>query len=263
MNITTTALLCVALAGTFGYVARANQEKPKAGNLMKIIGHRGAPTYATENTIASFQKAIDLGVWAIELDVRRCKSGQLILMHDADIDRVSGVHGLVNDMELNELQAITLKTGGTIPTLAEALDSIGARVNVILDIKEEGLAADIATLVHTYVKTKGWKYDQFFATGFEHRELKKIHDLIPAIRLIPATAGTPYTLAQFGLELNAYAICLIDFVFSKPLFDDARKRGLNVWVWVSNEHADNIKKFKSLGVDAIMVNAPDNVYKES
>lgn len=226
-----------------------------------IIAHRGVSAYEPENTFKSFRKAIELGAWAVECDVRRCKSGELVLMHDVSIERVSGEQGLVHDMTLSQLENIVLKKGERILTLKALLESLDEKINIIFDLKEEGIAYDISMLIHMCVTTKGWRYEHFFATGFEYRELKKLHDLIPEIRLVPAVAGTPHSLALFAQELEAHAVCFLDFVFSPALLDDVRKRGLGVWVYLSDERIDNVRKFLAMGVDAIMVNAPDNASK--
>lgn len=225
----------------------------------KLIGHRGASAYYSENTIESFIKAIELDVWAIELDVRRCKSGELVVMHDATVDRMTTSRGSVAKKSLQDLQALSFKKGGSVPTLSQALDAIAGRAVVILDLKEEGIAWDIVLLIRHYVEKKQWKYEQFYATGFEHRELKKLHELLPAVRLAPAITGTPANLAQSAQDLGASAVCFLDVVFSKSVFDDARKRGLETWIYLFDESEENIKKFKQMAMNAIMLNAPDKV----
>jgi len=57
-----------------------------------VIGHRGAMGYETENTIASIQKALDLKVDGIEIDVFKCKSGEVIVFHDDELDRLTDKH---------------------------------------------------------------------------------------------------------------------------------------------------------------------------
>jgi glycerophosphoryl diester phosphodiesterase len=223
----------------------------------KIIAHRGASAYEPENSIAAFQKAAALNAWAIELDIRRCKSGELVLLHDADIFRVTGVHSLVQDMTLQELQAIKLKNGEPIPTLEAALDAINGKCNIILDLKEENIAQDVVRIIKTYTAKGTWTYDQFLATGFEHRELQAPQSLLPSIKLIPAVVGTPHKLGQFASEMGAYAVCFLDVVFSQALFNDLKKRGIKAWVYLTDENETNIKKFLAMNVDALMVNAPD------
>ena len=74
--------------------------------MVRIIGHRGAMGYAPENTLESFKKAIELGCDAIELDVRLSKDGQLVVIHDAKVNRTTNGKGLVSEKTLKELKVM-------------------------------------------------------------------------------------------------------------------------------------------------------------
>lgn len=116
-----------------------------------LVGaHRGAMGYAPENTLAAFETAIEMGTYRIELDVRRCRSGELIVIHDATVDRTTDGAGAVADIDLGEikrLRAVRGTGGGTgaevIPTLQEALFCARARCRLLVEIKETGLADDV------------------------------------------------------------------------------------------------------------------------
>ena len=97
---------------------------------MLKIGHRGARGYAPENTLKSFQKAIELGVDAVELDVQLCKSGELIVMHDDTVDRTTDGSGFVKKLKLKDLKKLDAGMGERIPTLEEVLDLVNRRVKV-------------------------------------------------------------------------------------------------------------------------------------
>ena len=83
---------------------------------MHKIGHRGAKGYATENTLVSFQKAIELGVDGIELDVHLSIDGEIIVIHDDTIDRTTSQKGFVKDFTSTELEILK------IPTLEAVVD---------------------------------------------------------------------------------------------------------------------------------------------
>ena len=74
---------------------------------MLRIGHRGARAYAPENTLASFKKAIEIGVDAVELDVRKTKDNQLVVIHDADVKRTTNGEGLVSELTLKEIKSFS------------------------------------------------------------------------------------------------------------------------------------------------------------
>ena len=77
---------------------------------MLRIGHRGARAYAPENTLASFKKALEIGVDAVELDVRKTKDNQLVVIHDADVKRTTNGEGLVSELTLKEIKSFSAET---------------------------------------------------------------------------------------------------------------------------------------------------------
>ena len=73
------------------------------------IGHRGAMGHVTENTIPSIQKAIELGVDGIEIDVFKCKSGEIVLFHDKKLDRLTSVKGFIENIDIDSINKIKIK----------------------------------------------------------------------------------------------------------------------------------------------------------
>ena len=69
------------------------------------IGHRGAKGYVAENTYESISKAIELGVDGIEIDIFQCKSGELVLFHDKDLQKLTGKSGKIEDLTIEELES--------------------------------------------------------------------------------------------------------------------------------------------------------------
>ena len=110
--------------------------KPK----VKVWAHRGASGYAPENTLESFKLAADMGADGVELDVQLTKDGELVVVHDEYIDRVSDGHGRVVDYTLEELRRFNFNkmhpeyaTSCKIPTLREVLELLndtGMTVNI-------------------------------------------------------------------------------------------------------------------------------------
>mgnify|MGYP002573999543 CR=1 FL=1 len=96
---------------------------------VKLIGHRGASAYEPENTIPSFVKAADLGMWGAECDLYSLRDGSLIIFHDNDVDRMTNGVGKIQSMSLVEVKALNIDSGNNIkkyknlkiPTLDEYL----------------------------------------------------------------------------------------------------------------------------------------------
>ena len=77
--------------------------------VMLRIGHRGARAYEPENTLRSFKKALEIGVDAVEFDVRKTKDNKLVVIHDADVKRTTDGEGLVSELTLKEIRVFWRK----------------------------------------------------------------------------------------------------------------------------------------------------------
>lgn len=100
-----------------------------------FVAHRGGivPGYP-ENTLAAFRHAIELGVDAIEIDPRGTKDGEIVIMHDATVDRTTNGRGRVEDLALRELKALDAGGGERVPTYEEVLELVaGSGVDLLLD----------------------------------------------------------------------------------------------------------------------------------
>ncbi len=107
-----------------------------------VVGHRGTVKFAPENTIAAFEKAIELGADLLEMDVRETKDGHLVLMHDATVNRTTDGRGAVAAMTLAEIKRLDAGSwfsadfkGERVPTLKEALAAIRGRALPDIDFK--------------------------------------------------------------------------------------------------------------------------------
>ena len=120
--------------------------QPAYNNIqLPVMGHRGSPTLVTENTIASFKKAIDQGVDGLELDIRLSRDNQVVIFHDIDLKRLSNRTELISDLSLAELQTVILnkqenQTEETyIPSLNDIVPLLDKIQLINIEIKSEGL----------------------------------------------------------------------------------------------------------------------------
>lgn len=107
-------------------------------NTPLIIGHRGASAGAPENTLAAFALAQEQGADGVELDVQFSADGQIVIMHDATVDRTTNGTGRVTDLTLAQLQALDAGAGQTIPTLDELFEAFGPSLLYNIEIKDWG-----------------------------------------------------------------------------------------------------------------------------
>ncbi len=157
---------------------RANVRKAEVG-LMKpfILGHRGFSELYPENSLLAFQKALEYGADGVELDVRMSKDNQIIVIHDATVDRVTGSYGRVSEMTLEELKTLSLAQNQKIPTLKEVLEEIVHRGLVNIELKEIETAQPVAALVKKFRAE-----EQVIFSSFIHDSLNEVRKIIPEAR---------------------------------------------------------------------------------
>lgn len=155
----------------------------------KVIGHRGAKAYAPENTLSSIHAAADLGVEWVEVDVKLTKDGHAVIFHDEELDRCTGVHGLMKDFTLKEVREMDAGSwygdsfiGEKIPTLEELLNTVLERkMGVNLEIKPcPGREVDTAE-VALDVATRIWPDDlpPPLISSFQQVSLETAFDMMP------------------------------------------------------------------------------------
>ncbi len=113
------------------------------------IGHRGAKGYAPENTLLAFQKAIDMGVDGIELDVHISLDGAIMVIHDPTIDDTTNGKGAVNKLSLQEIQSFVINEthDGRIPTLEEVFDLVNQRFFINIELKNYETTESVVALI--------------------------------------------------------------------------------------------------------------------
>ena len=118
--VATTLTLAVLGVPTASHSRKAFRRGRAHAQNVLVIAHRGAHKTVPENTIASLEKAIELGVDYVELDVRRTKDGVLILMHDASINRMTNGKGKIEDLTYDEIHKFDIR--GRSPVAGRAKD---------------------------------------------------------------------------------------------------------------------------------------------
>ena len=131
-----------------------------AAGVRQIIAHRGSSSDRPENTLAAIRRAIEVGATAVEVDVRTTRDGQLVLSHDATLDRTTDGQGEISIRTLSEIKQLDAGSwfderfrGERVPTLAEALAACRGKIDVLLDLKQQG--DDYAQAVANEVRRSG------------------------------------------------------------------------------------------------------------
>lgn len=222
------------------------------------IGHRGAAGYEPENTLISFKKAIELNANMIEFDVQLCKTGEVVIFHNNRVDSIKDATGYIADKTLSELRKYDLGKGQKISILEEALDFIDKRTKINIEIKAEAMAKIVYKILENYVKNKGWNWDDFLISSFNHYELLELQKYTNKIKIGALIAGMPIGYAECAANLNAYSLNVSKEFINRTLVDDAHCRGIKVFVYTVNAK-EEIENLKSLGVDGIFSDYPDRI----
>jgi glycerophosphoryl diester phosphodiesterase len=199
--------------------------------------------------LISFQKAIEIGVDAVELDVRKTKDGKLVVMHDADVKRTTNGKGLVSDLSLKEIKGFSVD-GEKVPTLSEALDFLKGNAKVLIELKETGYEEQVLA----EVQRRGMEKN-IIITSFSDEAIRRIRELNETVEtgLIYSKHSNPIKAA---LDLKAnYLLPLYRFTHTANV-QKAHQKGLKVIVWTINSR-EEAEEYAKKRVDGIASDKPD------
>lgn len=227
------------------------------GTILKI-GHRGAKAHIAENTLASFQKALDMGVDGIELDVHVCATGELVVIHDFTVDRTTNGTGEVHKLSLTELKDLRVEGEHTIPTLQEVLDIIDKKCFVNIEMKGRHTAKPVSGLMELYVNTKGYSYSDFIVSSFQREELMIMSEINPDIHLGILTQASVTQAWEWAQEFGAKALHPHFSLLTESNVKKAKQAGYKIYTWTVNEPQD-IERVKLYDVDGIISDNPERL----
>jgi glycerophosphoryl diester phosphodiesterase len=215
---------------------------------MLKIGHRGAKGHAQENTLASFQKAIELGVDMIELDVYHSSDNIPMVIHDKSIDRTTTAKGLVAAHTAEMLQHLG------VPTLNEVFNLVQTKCDINIEIKNFETVDSVLHLLNT----SSFPKNKLLISSFDWNALQEVrfHDNTLSIGVL---TETDLKLAiAFAKFIKAYTIHPQYHLLTKENTQQIQSQNFKVFPWTVNEPED-ITFVKSLQVDGIITDFPDRL----
>lgn len=227
-------------------------------NLPQIWAHRGDKAHAPENTLSAFDQAWKKGAHGIELDVWRCASGEVVVIHDRNPEALTGTSGDITAMSLSELRSLKLPQGERIPTLEEVLDQSpdGSWINV--EIKSEGLGSQgVEAEVIRLLEAKK-KLGQTVVSSFNPLTLYRLNRLAPKLRLgllFHEDSAWPLRRAWAARFLKLYSLHPQFSLANLQMMRRAKKKGQKVIVWTINNIHD-LETCPQAGVHAIITDDP-------
>jgi glycerophosphoryl diester phosphodiesterase len=219
---------------------------------MKKIGHRGVKGYVAENTLASFQKALELGVDGIELDIHLSKDIIPVVIHDKTVDRTTNKNGLVYNYNSNELQNLG------IPTLEDVFNLVNQKCFINIEIKDDKATKSVLDLVTKYIIKKNWNKNMFLISSFNWEILEFFHDENSKIPLAVITEDDLNEAQLFAKKINSSIIHPYFKLLNSENVTLMHQNGFKVFPWTVNEISD-INLMKTFEVDGIITDFPDRV----
>ncbi|WP_148232087.1 glycerophosphodiester phosphodiesterase [Maribacter sp. HTCC2170] len=223
-----------------------------------VIGHRGAMGHETENTLASVQKALDLGVDMIEIDVFKIKSGEIVVFHDELVDRLANATGKIEEYDIYYVKQMVLDGNHSIPLLQDVLKLIDNKVRLNIELKGAGTSDRVNHILKYYIDKKGWTLDNFLISSFKWDELREFRKLNKEIPIAILTEDNPLDAIEVAEELNAEAVNPNFNKIDLEIAEKIKDAGFKLYTWTVNEPED-IEKAKSWSVDGIITNFPERV----
>jgi len=242
-----------------------------------ITGHRGAAGLAPENTLASIQLAIELGVDRIEIDVQQTKDNKIIVLHDRTLRRTTTGHGFVKNLTYDEILQFSagykfnkFYINEKVPTLEQVIDLIDGKVELLIETKYSYMYyPNIERHIINIIKNKNAK-DWCKVISFNDRALFRINKLDNSIRLGKLFVGKHAHLPlSFDKGLNIRPLKKYAFVdevivkhdyATKAIIEKVHDFGKELHVWTVNNEA-TIQKLIERGVDGIISDYPNLLMK--
>jgi len=219
---------------------------------MQKIGHRGAKGHVAENTLASFEKALTLHVDAVELDVHLSSDNEIMVIHDATIDRTTTKKGFVKEFTSTALKELN------IPTLEDVFHLINKRGIINIEIKDANATQKVIQLIEKFINEHHWNYDLFQISSFDWAVLVEVTITNSKIAIGVLTEDSIEKAVAFAKKINAHSINPYFKLLNQEQVKLIHANGFKIYTWTVNSTEDIIF-VKSLQVDGIISDFPDRI----
>ncbi|MBA2447286.1 MAG: glycerophosphodiester phosphodiesterase [Chloroflexi bacterium] len=224
--------------------------------------------HAPENTLASFRKAVELGVDAIELDVHLTADDEVVVLHDPHLERTTSGRGQVRGLTPDQVRGLDAGAhfgpefaGERVPTLREVLE--WARERCVVDVEIKGAPAPypgIAERVVELLVCYGM-LEHAIVISFDHPTVRRVKALAPDLATGVLYSCRPVDPVRLARDAQADALLPHWSHCTAEDVERAHAAGLSVHPWATSE-PDEIRALLAMGVDSITSNHPDRVLAE-
>ncbi|GAU68373.1 glycerophosphoryl diester phosphodiesterase [Streptomyces sp. NBRC 110611] len=253
------------------------------GHTPETVAHRGASSYAPENTLAAVHQAARLGIEWVENDVQRTKDGELVILHDNSLARTTDAEEVfpdrapwnVEDFTLREIEKLDAGSwfgpefeGERVPTLEDYMDEVERHdQSLLMELKAPELYPGIEVQVLRELRRSGWLdrhhlKRRLIVQSFNADSIKTVHTLQPKIKTgflgNPSVADLP-KYAKYCDQINpVHTAVTREYIAAVHGLRGPHRRALELYTWTIDDPATAVKAAR-LGVDGIITNKPDVV----
>ncbi|NOU94816.1 glycerophosphodiester phosphodiesterase [Paenibacillus sp. LMG 31456] len=200
------------------------------------LAHRGYPKKYPENTIPSFQAAIDLSISHLELDVQLTQDGVPVVIHDPTVNRTTNGQGRVIDFTFDELRKLDAGGGSPIPTLEEVLKLAKGQALVDIELKQSGnLYPGLEEKVLEVIRSCD-VLDQVFVTSFDHYSIIRMRELSDEIELGLVIYGATPSVFPLAEQIRACYVSVKYIYLTDDFVRRCEEQGIQLIAWtIDNE----------------------------
>lgn len=222
-----------------------------------VIAHRATMGHAAENTLAGIRAGIAMGVDGVEVDVRLSRDGVPVLMHDDRVERTTGGAGRVSELPLAALR--TLDVGGErVPTLREALETVGDRGELVIELKAEAAQPPdaVAEAVSADIERSGPARVQIWS--FDEPLLAAMAQIRPELRRTRLCKTATVAIMDEAAATRLHGVALRGEGVSADIVAALEARGLQAFVWTVNDPGE-LRRIEALRVSGVVTDFPERL----
>jgi glycerophosphoryl diester phosphodiesterase len=192
----------------------------------------------------------------IELDVHRLKTGELVVIHDAKVDRTTNGTGRVAGYTLERIKTLDAGSGEAVPLLSEVFDLVDKRVPINIELKGLNTAKPLATLLRHYIMERSWSPDMFVVSSFNHVIVQQFMLLMPNIEACALIDQLPYWTSPLSYHRRLGAINFNAESIRQKDVERMHRMGKKIYVYTVDS-SNTARYLEEIGVDGIFTNLPD------
>ncbi|TVX99081.1 glycerophosphodiester phosphodiesterase [Cohnella terricola] len=222
---------------------------------VEIMAHRGYVSKGPENTIEAIQGAIEAQADYAEIDVLETKDGDLAVIHDTNLKRLTGTHAQVYDLTMNELRELQVKQGnftGRISSLAEVMDMARGQIKLNIEIKTHGKEQNLVDTFIRIVRENHFE-NECIVQSLDYEIVQQVKTAAPELQVgYIMFAGVP----DMG-RIRADFVVMEEYMVKESVIASAKRYHKPIYVWTVN-NTESMRRFFSMGVDGIITDNPED-----